>query len=337
MCHASVFDFFRSEIAAADIEGRGVLEAGSRDVNGAVRPFLMSLGAREYLGVDLVPGPGVDRTCDVTDLASTFGEGSYEVVVSTEMLEHVRDWRSALSNLKRVVAPGGILVITTRSFGFPYHDFPGDYWRYEISDMTELFQDFEILKLVRDPEYPGVFLKCRKPEGFKERDTAPWKLFSVPRAARADVGGEEEVDRYAKRMTALQTTASEAFAMVRNVDWTAFDERDFRQMWKTLENLGALLRSLSPMEAQVLTLERVARPLGKLKRRFIDLVLSTGILRGKSLRLVRMILFANAARALNNLFRVPWGAVEEAEYQRALECVASIRALASKAQAQRTP
>lgn len=334
MCHASVFDFFRSEMAAADIQGRSVLEVGSRDVNGTVRPLLVSLGAREYLGVDLVAGPGVDRTCDVTDLAATLGEGSYEAVVTTEMLEHVRDWRPALSNLKRVVAPGGILVITTRSFGFPYHDYPGDYWRYEISDMAALFQDFEILKLVRDPEYPGVFLKCRKPREFRECDTSSLKLFSVPRAARADQVDEEEIARYANRMKALQIAALEAAAMLRNVDWTAFDERDFRRIWKHLEELGVLLRRLSPRQAQVSTLERMARPLGKLKRRFIDLALSTGMLRGESLRLARMSLCANASRTLRKtMFHVPWGAVEEGPFQNALECIGSLRALASKAQA----
>jgi SAM-dependent methyltransferase len=338
VCHPSVFDFFRTEVAAADIQGRSVLEVGSRDVNGTVRPFLMSLGAREYLGVDLVAGPGVDRTCAVEELASTLGEGSYDAVVTTEMLEHVRDWRSAISNLKRVVAPGGILVITTRSFGFPYHDFPGDYWRYEISDMTALFRDFEILKLVRDPEYPGVFLKCRKPRQFREGETSSLKLFSMPGAARADGVGDEEIARYTERMKAFQGTAVDVATLLKGFDWTALEERTFRRLWRELEKLLALLRGLSRKETEASTLERMARPIGRLKRRIFDLALSAGIVRGESLKRARKSLCASAGRSLwKTMFHVPWGSVEETSFQNALESITKIRELVSTGEASRGP
>ncbi|MEZ0346378.1 MAG: hypothetical protein ABWK01_07495, partial [Infirmifilum sp.] len=57
----------------------------------------------------------------------------------------------------------GIIYITTRSRGFPYHAYPHDYWRYEVYDMREIFGDFEIVKLARDWLEPGVYLKARKP------------------------------------------------------------------------------------------------------------------------------------------------------------------------------
>ena len=135
--------------------------------------------------MDVAPGPGVDRVCDVADLDAEFGGDRFDLVVSTEMLEHVRDWRHAVRNLKRMVAEQGLLVITTRSFGFPYHGFPGDFWRYELDDMTRLFPDFEILRLVPDPLLPGVFLKCRKPAVFQEVDPSAWALFSVVKAERS--------------------------------------------------------------------------------------------------------------------------------------------------------
>ncbi len=103
MCHRSILDFFHAEVGRRDIEGRSILEVGSRDVNGTMRPFLVSLGARHYLGVDIEPGPGVDRVCDVASLPSELAGQCFDVVVTTEMLEHVRDWRSAVVSLKRMV------------------------------------------------------------------------------------------------------------------------------------------------------------------------------------------------------------------------------------------
>ena len=54
------------------------------------------------------------------------------------------------------------IYITTRSYGFPYHAYPYDFWRYEIEDMRKIFRDFEIIKLVKDHEAPGIFLKAKK-------------------------------------------------------------------------------------------------------------------------------------------------------------------------------
>jgi hypothetical protein len=54
------------------------------------------------------------------------------------------------------------IYITTRSKGFPYHGYPWDFWRYEIEDMKKIFSDFEIIKLIKDHEAPGIFLKAKK-------------------------------------------------------------------------------------------------------------------------------------------------------------------------------
>ncbi|MEM4005257.1 MAG: methyltransferase domain-containing protein [Desulfurococcaceae archaeon] len=108
-----------------------------------------------------------------------FGEESFDVIISTEVLEHVRDWRAVINNMKRALREGGVMYITTRSFGFPYHDFPYDFWRYEIEDMRKIFSDFNIMVLKKDPSMPGVFLKARKPEEFKPNDLSDIALYSI--------------------------------------------------------------------------------------------------------------------------------------------------------------
>lgn len=192
MCHRSCIEFVRSQLGLEEIAGAAVLEVGSRDVNGSVRPLVERAGPASYVGVDIEDGPGVDEVCDATELVSRFGAEQFDVVLSTELLEHVRDWRQAVSQMKDVLRPGGTLVITTRSRGFGVHAYPHDYWRYEPEDMRQIFRDLEIESLERDPTRPGVFLKAQKPQDFAAAPLDDVELYSIVRGERAlDVTEEE--------------------------------------------------------------------------------------------------------------------------------------------------
>ncbi|MFN3429760.1 MAG: class I SAM-dependent methyltransferase [Candidatus Sericytochromatia bacterium] len=184
MCNVAGVVFAAKSLLPDEIRGRRVLEVGSRDVNGGLRPILESWHPAEYLGVDVAPGPGVDQVCPAEALAATFGEARFDVVVSTEVIEHVEDWRSVLSNMKRVLAPGGLILLTTRSPGYPYHAFPHDFWRYDQADMRRIFADFELLALEDDPSRPGVFLKARKPATWAEADLTGHALHSIVTGTR---------------------------------------------------------------------------------------------------------------------------------------------------------
>ncbi|HEY7523200.1 MAG TPA: methyltransferase domain-containing protein [Candidatus Limnocylindrales bacterium] len=172
MCNASGIAFGERHLTAAEVQGRDVLEVGAFDVNGSVRPHVEALKPRSYLGVDIAPGPRVDLVLDAGNLVARFGEAAFDLVITTEMVEHVRDWRTIVRNLKGVLRPGGSLLLTTRSIGFPYHGWPHDFWRYEPDDMRAIFADMEILALEPDSLSPGVFVFARRPEGFVDRTPA---------------------------------------------------------------------------------------------------------------------------------------------------------------------
>jgi SAM-dependent methyltransferase len=176
--HGNVALFVALSLDREAVRGKSVLEVGSLDHNGSVRPLLQSYGPARYIGADIIPGKGVDVVCDASALAARFGPESFDIVVCTEMLEHARDWRAAVNNIKSVCRAGGRIVITTRSFGFKYHAYPGDFWRYEVEDMKRIFADMEILTLEEDP-VPGVFLLCRKPEGGAAAELEDVELFSM--------------------------------------------------------------------------------------------------------------------------------------------------------------
>jgi SAM-dependent methyltransferase len=176
----SVIEFFIEHTEPNEFSGKKVLEVGSKYVNGSVRPFIERwLKPKEYIGIDIEPGKYVDLVLPAERIVSYFGRESFDVVISTEVLEHVRDWRLVVNNMKEVLRPGGYIYITTRSRGFPYHGYPYDFWRYEIEDMERIFSDFEIILLERDHMAPGVFLKARKPKDYKPVDLSSIALYSM--------------------------------------------------------------------------------------------------------------------------------------------------------------
>lgn len=181
MCNVAVIEFFIKYVKEGEFSSKRILEVGSKYVNGSVRPFIERfLHPREYIGVDIEPGRYVDMVLPAEKLVEYFGEESFDVVISTELLEHVRDWRIVVNNIKKVLRKGGYIYITTRSSGFSYHGYPYDFWRYEIEDMKRIFADFEILVLKRDHEAPGVFLKVKKPVNWRRAvDLSNIALYSM--------------------------------------------------------------------------------------------------------------------------------------------------------------
>ena len=85
---------------------KSVLEIGSQNINGTVRTHFKNC---QYIGTDLGPAKGVDVIHDITE--GSF-PGKYDVVISSEMLEHCEDWEKALINMYHNVKPGGLFILT---------------------------------------------------------------------------------------------------------------------------------------------------------------------------------------------------------------------------------
>lgn len=179
MCTNSCIIFGAINLTKDEVVNKRIIEVGSHNVNGSLRNIYESWNPAQYVGIDLEYGPGVDIVCDAEDILERFGRNSFDIVVSTELLEHVRNYRMVVSNLKNICKPGGIIIITTRSCGFPYHGFPYDFWRYEIKDMKHIFSDCYIDRIENDRDSPGVFLKVIKPDNFVENNLSNYKLFSI--------------------------------------------------------------------------------------------------------------------------------------------------------------
>jgi len=87
-------------------EDKTVLEVGSQDINGSVRKHFKDC---DYLGIDLGEAPGVDMVVSINDFPMP---NKYDVVISSEMLEHCQDWEKALLTMHQNTKPGGLFILT---------------------------------------------------------------------------------------------------------------------------------------------------------------------------------------------------------------------------------
>jgi SAM-dependent methyltransferase len=160
--HQSVLDFVARTLTPEDVHGKSVLEVGSANVNGSVRPQIEAMGPSSYLGIDLAPGSGVDRAVPggVEDFQAR-ESAPFDLVISCEMLEHAERWEKAFRAMAKLVAPGGRLILTARGPGFPFHN-PPDHWRFTPSDLwrASVLCGLWPWRCESDPQAAGVFLRA---------------------------------------------------------------------------------------------------------------------------------------------------------------------------------
>lgn len=109
--------------------------------------------------VDIESSRKPDQIADAHSLP--FKDGEFSTVLCTEVLEHLHSPRVAIAEMRRVLRPGGKLILTTR-FVYPIHDAPGDYWRFTHYGLRELFKQWRIAELVpetTDAETIGVLVQ----------------------------------------------------------------------------------------------------------------------------------------------------------------------------------
>jgi SAM-dependent methyltransferase len=193
MCNVGSLLFCFKSLLPQMVRGKRVLEVGSADVNGGVREVLEGWGPAEYLGIDISPGKNVDLVCQIEDIPQHFEPASFDVVVSTEVLEHVRDWKTAIRNLKYALKPGGHLLLTTRSYGMPYHGYPHDFWRFEDEDFRAIFADMNILSLEKDLTLPGIMVLATKVPGASEAILDDIQVYSIVTGKRCSSISDDDL------------------------------------------------------------------------------------------------------------------------------------------------
>lgn len=172
--HPSALEGFGRMLAAAQPQpanpgGLWVLDIGGADVNGTVHALLPRTCNLDV--VDIAPGPGVTIVGDASTrtfwteltrpMRGTYDLSSaepptvppYDLVISTETLEHVRYWQEMIVGAHRALCAGGWFVGTCASTGRRPHGARGasdpgpDEWYANITpsdlvhEMLSFFDD----------------------------------------------------------------------------------------------------------------------------------------------------------------------------------------------------
>ncbi len=102
-------------------------------------------GFRELIRVGLAHRGKVDIAADIGELPMQ--DKTLDLIFSSSVLEHVYDPEKAVSEMSRVVKPGGYAYAEI-PFMRAFHMMPVDYQRYTISGIEELFKrhGFELIQ-----------------------------------------------------------------------------------------------------------------------------------------------------------------------------------------------
>jgi SAM-dependent methyltransferase len=151
-----------------------ILEVGSFQVAGqeALADLRRLFPGKEYTGVDLRCGPGVDCVANVEDLPHA--DGSVGTVIAMNTFEHVPHFWRGFEEVRRVLRPDGAFLVCC-PFYFHMHNFPRDYWRFTPDA-------FEVLLA----GYPQRILGWHGP---RQRPASVWAL--AFREGRAPIGAEQ--------------------------------------------------------------------------------------------------------------------------------------------------
>jgi SAM-dependent methyltransferase len=116
-------------------------EARVLDVGAKQAPYRKYFRGTRFETVDVRPEVKPDFVVDVQELTKVVPCDSYDLVICTEVLEHVEHPRLAVEEMRRILKPNGTLLATT-PFIVPYHPDPTDYWRMTFEAWQSVLHDW---------------------------------------------------------------------------------------------------------------------------------------------------------------------------------------------------
>ncbi|HEV3005571.1 MAG TPA: methyltransferase domain-containing protein [Pirellulales bacterium] len=226
--------FVEAAAGAFELDGP-VYEFGSFQVPGQqqIADMRTLFPGQPYVGCDIRPGLGVDRLEDLADLS--LADESARTIICVETLEHVFDVGRAASELIRVLAPGGTLLLST-PFDFSIHGYPSDYWRLTPVCLQRLFAPLDAVLV-----------------GWQGPEKHPHTVFAVACKAPLTAHYVERAKRFAAAYTAWCRDAARREAWPRRLKrriWTCLGTRSERRRWREYHQVKIGLDAISMDSSQ---------------------------------------------------------------------------------------
>jgi len=160
--HEAAYRFVQSVMPS--LPDGPVLEIGSRDVNGSIRGLFHP---RAYLGIDVVPGPGVDV---VADGSSFVPMDPPQIVICMEALEHTPQAAAICAQAHAILQAGGWFIVTAAGDGRPPHSAvdgyvlrPGEYYENVSADaLREWLTAFNDVTITVNDAAKDIYATARK-------------------------------------------------------------------------------------------------------------------------------------------------------------------------------
>lgn len=104
----------------------------------------------QHIGVDLSDCPHGTSKVDIIGNAydTNLEDEVCDTVLCTEVLEHLEEPQVAIMEMRRILKPGGFVILTVPFF-WPIHEAPRDFYRYSEHGLRYLFEQsgFEIVEI----------------------------------------------------------------------------------------------------------------------------------------------------------------------------------------------
>lgn len=125
-----------------NLDGKRVLDLGC-----GKKPYFQLFKESNYIGLDL-PNKNVFADIYGNALFLPFKDNVFDVVLCSQVLEHINEVELALNEIFRVLKKGGHLILTV-PFIWGIHDEPNDYFRFTNYGLRHLLTKtgFEIIFL----------------------------------------------------------------------------------------------------------------------------------------------------------------------------------------------
>jgi len=139
-----ITEFLKKELTLINYEAK-VANIGAGGKIGELISATAIKSGFTVTSLDIDPDRSPDILCDIT--APNLPKSSFDVIVISEVLEHVTNPQNAVNGLDYLLKPGGKIILTV-PFIFPIHDRPYDYYRYTRFGLEYLFRDMDDVKVV---------------------------------------------------------------------------------------------------------------------------------------------------------------------------------------------